>query len=58
MRSTGREYPKYYMMQRYWIIKEALLAEAARLVQKGVVRHQEDVYCLSFEEFRQVVRTN
>ncbi|MFX4263738.1 phosphoenolpyruvate synthase [Pelotomaculum propionicicum] len=56
---TGyREYPKYLMIGRYWIIKQALLKEAARLVQKGVIREKEDIYYLSFEEFREVVRTN
>ncbi|MDQ7093529.1 phosphoenolpyruvate synthase [Desulfosporosinus sp. PR] len=56
---TGyREYPKYVMIERYWIIKQALLKEAARLVSKGVVREQEDIYYLSFEELREAVRTN
>ena len=56
---TGyREYPKYLMIGRYWIIKQALLKEAARLVPKGVIRKKEDIYYLSFEELREVVRTN
>jgi phosphoenolpyruvate synthase/pyruvate phosphate dikinase len=53
-----REYPKYFMMQRYWIIKQAMLREAATLVQEGVIREKEDIYYLSFEEFWQAVRTN
>ncbi|TEB10678.1 Phosphoenolpyruvate synthase [Pelotomaculum sp. FP] len=53
-----REYPKYTLIQRYWIYKQALLKEAARLVQKGVIREKEDIYYLSFEELREVVRTN
>lgn len=53
-----REYPKYLMMRYYWIFKQALLKEAARLVQKGVIREKEDIYYLSFEELREVVRTN
>ncbi len=53
-----REYPKYIMVGHYWIIKQALLKEAARLVQKGVFRNKEDIYYLSFEELREVVRTN
>ena len=52
-----REYPKYLMVGRYWIIKQALLKEAARLMQKGVIREKEDIYYLSFEELREVVRT-
>lgn len=53
-----REYPKYLMMQYYWIIKQAMLKEAARLVQKRVIRQKEDIYYLTFEELREAVRTN
>jgi pyruvate,water dikinase len=56
---TGyREYPKYLMIEHYWIIKQALLKEAANLVQKGVIREKEDIYYLSFEELREAVRSN
>lgn len=56
---TGyREYPKYSFIQRYWIYKQALLKEAAVLVQKGCIREKEDIYYLSFEELREVVLTN
>lgn len=53
-----REYPKYIMIGHYWIIKQALLREAAWLVQKGVIRRKEDIYYLYFEELREAVRTN
>jgi pyruvate,water dikinase len=53
-----REYPKYLMVWHYWILKQALLSEAVKLVQKGVIREKEDIYYLSFEELREVVRTN
>ena len=33
-----REYPKYAMVSRYFVYKEALLREAERLVQAGVLR--------------------
>jgi rifampicin phosphotransferase len=52
-----REYPKYFMMQHYWVIKQAMLREAATLVQEGVIRQPEDIYYLTFEEFREAVRT-
>jgi len=52
-----REYPKYAFMQRYYIYKQVLLREAAVLVQKGVIQDREDVYYLSFEEFRDVVHS-
>lgn len=52
-----REYPKYSMVSRYYEYKKALLKEAARLVEAGVIREQEDSYYLSFEELAEVVRT-
>lgn len=53
-----REYPKYIMVEHYWIINQALMKEAVKLVQKGIIRKKEDIYYLSFEEFREVVHTN
>jgi len=53
-----KEYPKYLMVGHFWIIKQALLKEAVRLVQKGVIREKEDIYYLSFEEFREAVHTS
>ncbi len=53
-----REYPKYLMVWHYWIIKQALMKEAVKLVQKGVIWQKEDIYSLSFGELREVVRTN
>lgn len=52
-----REYPKYGMINRYFVYKQALLQEAAQLVQAGVLREKEDSYYLTFEELREVVRT-
>jgi phosphoenolpyruvate synthase/pyruvate phosphate dikinase len=53
-----REYPKYGMASRYFVYKQALLEEAGRLVQTGVLREKEDVFYLRFEELQDVVRTN
>ncbi len=53
-----REYPKYGMVSRYFIYKQALLAEAERLVQVGVLREQEDIFYLRFQELQDVVRTH
>jgi pyruvate,water dikinase len=53
-----REYPKYGMISRYFVYKQALLKEAERLVQADVIREKEDIYYLTFEELREVVRTN
>lgn len=53
-----REYPKYGMVSRYFVYKQALLKEAGQLVQANVLHEKEDIYYLSFEELREVVRTN
>jgi pyruvate,water dikinase len=52
-----REYSKHALLQRYNLYKQALLKEAEKLVQKNIIRYKEDVYYLSFEEFREVVGT-
>ncbi|HZQ79369.1 MAG TPA: rifamycin-inactivating phosphotransferase [Acidimicrobiia bacterium] len=53
-----REYPKYGMISRYFVYKQALLEEAQRLVQAGVLRDREDILYLTFDELHDVVRTN
>jgi len=53
-----REYPKYGMVSRYFVYKQALLEEAERLVQAQVLREKEDIFYLRFEELRDVVRAN
>jgi pyruvate,water dikinase len=40
------------------VYKQALLKEAERLVQADVLHEQEDIYYLTFEELREVVRTH
>jgi rifampicin phosphotransferase len=52
-----REYPKYGMVSRYLVYKQALLAEGERLVHAGVLRDREDIFYLRFDELRDVVRT-
>lgn len=53
-----REYPKYGMINRYFVYKQALLKEAEELVQAGVLHDIEDIYYLTFEELHEVVRTH
>jgi rifampicin phosphotransferase len=53
-----REYPKYGMVSRYFVYKQALLEEAERLVQAHVLREREDIFYLRFSELHDVVRTN
>jgi rifampicin phosphotransferase len=53
-----REYPKYGMVSRYFVYKQALLAEAERLAEEGVLREKEDIFFLRIQELHDVVRTN
>ncbi|QNK46863.1 phosphoenolpyruvate synthase [Brevibacterium sp. PAMC23299] len=53
-----REYPKYGMVNRYFVYKQSLLKEAEQLVQANVIHEKEDIYFLTFEELHEVVRTN
>jgi pyruvate,water dikinase len=53
-----REYPKYHMVSRYFVYKQALLEEAERLVQAHVLHEREDIFYLTFQELHDVVRTN
>ena len=56
--SGYREYPKYGIVSRYLVYKQALLEEAERLVEGHILREQEDIFYLTFQEFHDVVRTN
>ena len=53
-----REYPKYGMVSRYFVYKQALLNDAERLVQAHVLREKEDIFYLALQELHDVVRTN
>ncbi|MEA2682627.1 MAG: rifampicin phosphotransferase [Chloroflexota bacterium] len=55
--SGYREYPKYGIVSRYFVYKQALLDEAGRLVQDAVLRESEDIFYLTFQELQDVVRT-
>ncbi|MFD9303347.1 rifamycin-inactivating phosphotransferase [Streptomyces sp. NPDC060048] len=52
-----REYPKYGIVSRYFVYKQALLEEAGRLVQADVLPEKEDVFYLTFQELHDVVRS-
>ncbi|MFI1104433.1 rifamycin-inactivating phosphotransferase [Streptomyces melanogenes] len=51
-----REYPKYGIISRYFVYKQALLEEAERLVRAGVLPEKEDAFYLTFQEFHDAVR--
>jgi pyruvate,water dikinase len=53
-----REFPKYGIVRRTFIYKQALLGEAYRLVSEGVLRDAEDIFWLTFQELEEVVRTS
>jgi rifampicin phosphotransferase len=54
--SGYREYPKYGIVSRYFVYKQALLEEAERLAQADVLLEKEDIFYLTFHELRDVVR--
>ncbi|MFJ7150317.1 rifamycin-inactivating phosphotransferase [Streptomyces sp. NPDC100445] len=53
-----REYPKYDIISRYFVYKQALLAEAERLVRADVLAEKEDIFYLTFQELHDVVRSH
>jgi rifampicin phosphotransferase len=53
-----REYPKYGMISRYFVYKQALLEEAERLAQAHVLREKEDIFYLTLQELHDVAHTN
>jgi phosphoenolpyruvate synthase/pyruvate phosphate dikinase len=53
-----REYPKYGIVNRLFVYKQALMKEAEKLVQANVIHEKEDIYYLTFEKFREAVCTN
>lgn len=52
-----REHPKFAIVNRYFVYKQALLREARTLVEAGVLDDVDDVSYLTFDELREVVRT-
>ncbi|QIB48356.1 rifamycin-inactivating phosphotransferase [Streptomyces aureoverticillatus] len=53
-----REYPKYGIISRYFVYKQALLAEGERLVRADVLPDKEDIFYLTFQELHEVARSN
>ncbi|MBX3287469.1 MAG: phosphoenolpyruvate synthase, partial [Actinobacteria bacterium] len=52
-----REYPKYALVRRYFLYKQALLREVARLLDDGVLREEDDAWFLTFAELGDAART-
>src|SRR5215471_8582596 len=53
-----REYPKFHIVSRYFVYKQALLKDAERLMRAHVLRDREDIFYLTFAELHDVARTN
>ncbi|MDG6105919.1 phosphoenolpyruvate synthase [Dactylosporangium aurantiacum] len=53
-----REYPKYNIVSRYLVYRQALLAEAERLAHAGVLAAPHDAYYLTFQELHEAARTH
>jgi phosphoenolpyruvate synthase/pyruvate phosphate dikinase len=53
-----REYPKYGIVNRFFVYKQALLKEVEKLVDAHVFHEKEDSYYLTFEELREVIRAH
>lgn len=53
-----REYPKYNIVSRYLVYKQALLAEVDRLVHAGILAAPRDAYYLTFQELHEAARTH
>lgn len=56
--SGFREYPKYGMINRYFVYKKALMKEADKLLESGTIDEKEDIYYLTFEELREAILIN
>ena len=56
--SGYREYPKYGIVSRYFVYKQALREEAERLVQNHVLRETDYIFYLTMQELHDAVRAN
>lgn len=53
-----REFNKYTLIWYEWIIKEAFMKEADGLAHKGIIQNREDIYYLTFDELKDVIKTS
>jgi phosphoenolpyruvate synthase/pyruvate phosphate dikinase len=53
-----REYPKYGIVNRFFVYKQALLKEVEKLVEAHIIHEKNDSYYLTFQELREVLRSN
>jgi pyruvate,water dikinase len=55
--SGYREYPKYDIVSRFYVLRNAMLMEAEHLVKAGVINDKEDIYYLTLNEYRELEGT-
>jgi phosphoenolpyruvate synthase/pyruvate phosphate dikinase len=53
-----REYPKYGIVSRFFVYKQALSKEAEQLLKTNIIHEKEDIYYLTLEEFCEVIRSH
>ena len=53
-----REYPKYGIVNRFFIYKQALMKEGEQLLKAEVINEREDIYYLTFHELHEAVSAN
>ncbi|WP_330587996.1 PEP-utilizing enzyme [Anaerocolumna sedimenticola] len=53
-----REYPKYYIVRRYQLYKNALLREADHLAKRQIIKEREDIFYLYFDELCEGMKSN
>ncbi len=52
-----REHPKFVMVRHYHLVRQVLLEEVRRLVEAGVLGEVDDAWFLTFDELREVARS-
>lgn len=52
-----REHPKYFIVQNFDIIKQAVLQEADALVAGGILEHPDDIFWFSLQEIKEIIET-
>ena len=52
-----REYPKYVWICRYDVYKRAIMREAKRLAEQGILQEPGDIFYLYLEELREAIQT-
>jgi len=52
-----REHPKFHIVQIFDMVKQAILEEADKLVDEGILEHREEICWFSLQEIQQIIET-